>query len=292
MRVAVIGSTGVLGRHLIPRLIERNHNVRAVVRNQERAKGFYQMGAEVISADILDPVGMVTATKGSDAVLHIATAIVQAATTIAGPRDALDWERNDRIRREGTINLLRAAENNKVQRYIQQSTIFIYGDHGQKIVDESTPIPSVAPFPQRQSTTDMEGFVTACPLDWVILRGGAFYGSGTGAEEGWRSSAREGNFRFPGDGSALISLCHVADVAHSFVLALERAPSRTVFNVVDDEPVSYRGLLFFVATQIGAVKPRPDSDLTMPSLGCSNSRLKSAVGWSPAYPTFRSGLAM
>jgi len=125
-----------------------------------------------------------------------------------------------------------------------------------------------------------------------ILRGGAFYGGGTGAEDGWRASAREGKLQMPGDGSALISLCHVTDVANAFVIALEQAPPQSIFNVVDDEPVSYRDLLSFVAAQMGTSDPQPELDLSMLSLGCSNARLKSSLGWSPLYPTFRSGLAI
>ena len=292
MRVAVVGSTGVLGRHLIPRLIERKHRVRAVARSRERARAFAQMGAEVVTGDILEPESMIAATKDSDAVLHIATVIVQAATTIAPRRDAREWRENDRVRREGTANLLRAAEENRVRRYVQQSTTFIYGDQGHKIADEAVAISPVAPTPHRQSTVDMEALVTASALDWVILRGGAFYGPGTGGEDGWRQSAREGKLRMPGDGSALISLCHVADVASAFAEALERAPARSVFNVVDDEPVSYRDLLSFVAAQAGVAGPQPDSGVTMASLGCANARIKAELRWSPAYPTFRSGLAM
>ena len=292
MRVAVVGSTGVLGRYLIPRLIERKHRVRAVVRDEKRATLLRHMGAEVVLGDILDPDSMVVATNDCDAVLHIATNIVQAATTIAPPRDPRDWHQNDRVRREGTMNLLRAGEKNKVERYVQQSTTFIYGDHRQEIVDENVPISSAVTVPHRRSTVDMESFVKVSPLDWVILRGGAFYGAGTGAEDGWRASAREKKLRMPRNGSGLISLCHVTDVANAFVVALEQAPARSIFNVVDDEPVSYRDLLSFVAMQIGAPEPQPTHDLSMLSLGCSNARLKSSFGWSPLYPTFRSGLAM
>jgi nucleoside-diphosphate-sugar epimerase len=292
MRVVVVGSTGVLGRYLIPRLLERNHRVRAVMRDENKAKLLRHMGADCVLGDILDPESMTAATKDSDAVLHIATAIVQAATTIAPPRNPQEWHQNDRVRREGTMNLLRAAEKNKVDRYIQQSTTFIYGDHGREIVDETVPIASAAPVPHRRSTVDMEALVKASPLDWVILRGGAFYGAGTGAEDGWRISAREGKLQMPGDGSALVSLCHVTDVARAFVVALEQAPARSVFNVVDDEPVSYRDLLSFIAAQMGAPEPQPKPDLSMLSLGCSNARLKSALGWPPLHPTFRSGLTI
>jgi len=123
MRVAVVGSTGVLGRYVIPRLIERNHRVRAVVRDEKRANLLRHMGAELVLGDILDPESMVAATKDSDAMLHIATVIVQAATTIAPPRDPREWHKNDRVRREGTLNFLRAAEKNKVKRTFNRAPL-------------------------------------------------------------------------------------------------------------------------------------------------------------------------
>jgi uncharacterized protein YbjT (DUF2867 family) len=62
MRIAVVGSTGVLGRYVIPLLLERNHGVRAVVRDENRAMLLRHMGADVVVGDILDPTSMITVT--------------------------------------------------------------------------------------------------------------------------------------------------------------------------------------------------------------------------------------
>jgi nucleoside-diphosphate-sugar epimerase len=279
MRILVVGATGVLGRNVIPRLLERGHAVRAVVRRTEQAGILRGLGVETAPGDILDQDSLYASARGCDAALHLATAI---------PRGAVgDWSANDRIRREGTRNLLSAAALAHVPRYLQQSITFLYGDTGTAVVDESTPI---QPSSRIQSAADMEELVRGAPLEWIILRGGSFYGPGTGHEDDWRAQARAGTLRLPGDGSALLSLIHVADMARAVVLAVESARARTIANVVDDQPVSYRALYGFIAAQAGMPEP-PAGGPPTASLACANGRIKELLGWQPAYPTYRSGLA-
>ena len=280
MKIVVIGATGVLGRNVIPRLQERGHHVRAIVRIEQQAVRLRALGIEAVTGDILDANSLLSAVAGCEAVLHLATAIPKSGS-------AADWSLNDRIRREGTRNLLTAATHANVRRYVQQSIIMLYGDQGQRIMDESTPL---QPAPYIQSAVDMERQVQASALDWSILRGGYFYGPGTDMEESWRDAARQGNLHLPGDGSGLISLIHVVDMARAAVLATESTLAGSIFNVVDDEPVTYRDLYSYVAAQIGAPPPQPARSLVRPSLACSNHCLKAQLGWSLAYPTYRAGL--
>lgn len=281
MRVVIIGATGVLGRNVLPRLLERGHSVRAVVRKPEQAEKLGALGVEAVRGDILRPETLSFAVAGCDVALHLATAIPKS---VGVP----DWSANDRIRREGTQNLLSAAAAGGVNRYVQQSVTMLYGEQGRKIVGEAT-VPQ--PAPHVESAVDMERQVQASTLDWCILRGSFFYGPGTGMEEGWREAARQGTLRLPGDGLSLISLIHVVDMARAVVLATEEAGGGSIYNVVDDRPVCYEELYTYIAAQVGAPKPPRDGPALRPSLGCSNRRIKAELGWQPAYPSYRSGLA-
>ena len=281
MRVLVVGPTGVLGRNVVPRLLERGHRVRALVRQEAQAGGLRRLGVEVAPGDILDRESLARAAAGADAALHLATAIPR-------PGEPQDWRRNDRIRREGTANLLAAAAGAGLRRYVQQSVALLYGERGACIADEAA---ALHPSPVTASAADMERLVMASPLDWCVLRSGLFYGPGTGREEGWYREAREGGLRVPGDGRGLLSLVHLADMARAVVAALEAAPAGSVYNVVDDEPVCYRALYGYIAARAGGPEPRDGGEASLPSLGCSNARLRRELGWEPAYPTYRSGLA-
>ena len=279
MHIVVVGSTGVLGRHVVPRLLECGHKVRALVRREEQATMFRRVGVESVLGDILEIDTLVQATQGCDAALHLATAIPKGKD--------MDWSMNDRIRREGTQNLLTAATQNGLHRYIQQSVILVYGDHGAQIVDETA---SLQPGTVIESTVDMENYVRASELEWCILRGGLFYGPGTGRDEGWRQAVLDKTLRLPGQGDGLISLIHVVDMARAMVDAVEKASAHSIFNVVDDKPVRYRDLYQYVAAFVNGPDPEAGGPTLLPSLGCSNEKLKSELDWTPIYPTYRSGL--
>jgi 2-alkyl-3-oxoalkanoate reductase len=280
MRILVVGATGVLGRQVVPRLVERGHTVRAVVRRAAQGLALEAAGVEVAQGDILDRDSLTAAARGCEAAMHIATAIPR------GPSG--DWSRNDRIRREGTANLLAAAAAQGVRRYIQQSIVMLYGDTGSVVADESTPL---RPGPVIQSAADMEELVRKSTFEWCILRGALFYGAGAGLEDDWRQTARKGELILPGDGSDRISLIHVVDMARAVITAVESAPAGSIYNVVDDEPPTYAALYAYVAAQEGVAPPAAGGQRTRQSFACSNAKIKRELGWQPAYPTYRSGLA-
>jgi len=280
MRVLVLGGTGVLGRNVIPRLLERGHQVRALVRGAAQAAALGRVGVEAVPGDILNPACLPSAAEGCPAVLHLATAVPRRG----GPQD---WSINDRIRVDGTRNLLRAAVAAGVRRYVQQSITFLYGDRGGRMADEDAPLQ----VPERlRSAAEMEAMVREAPLEWCILRGGAFYGPGTGRDEEWRQNARDGTLRLPGSGGALVSLIHAVDMARAVIAAVEAAPAGAVYNVVDDAPVDHRTLYGYIAARAGGPEPLPGGP-EVSSLGCSNARLRTELGWMPAYPSYRSGLS-
>jgi nucleoside-diphosphate-sugar epimerase len=240
------------------------------------------MGMEVVLGDILRPETLTAATADCDVVLHLATAIPRAGR----PQD---WNLNDRIRREGTQNLLAACQMNGVGRYVQQSITLLYGDCGNKIVDETQ---ALHPIPLVESASDMETMVQASSEDWCILRGGLMYGPGTWREEAWRQEAREGRLSWYGQGEAYMSLIHVADMARAVVQAVESAPAHSIYNVVDDHPVTCRDLYRYIAASVGALEPTSGGEPHLLSLGCSNRKIHTELGWEATYPTFQSGLAM
>lgn len=281
MKIAVIGATGVLGRHVIPRLIEHGHHVRAIAHRAAEVERLQRMGIEAVPGDILVPETLGTGTAGCDAALHLATAIPK-------PEGPQDWSMNDRIRREGTRNFLAACRASGVRRYVQQSIALLHGDHGKEIVDENA---AIQPDAITQSAVDMETFVQASDLEWCILRAGLFYGPITGREDGWRQAAREGTLQIPGDGTGLMSLVRVVDMARAVVMAAERATARSIYHVVDDRPVETHTLYHYLAAQVDGAEPQPGGEAFLPSLGCSNARIKAELGWQPLYATYRAGLA-
>jgi nucleoside-diphosphate-sugar epimerase len=280
MKILVVGSTGVLGRHTIPRLIEHGHEVKALIRNENQAHLFREQNIETAIGNILDKESLEKAIQGCEVAIHIATAIPKSGSQ--------DWSMNDRIRREGTKNLLEVSAKYGIKKYIQQSIALLYGENEQNIVDESTPL---KPANFIQSAFDMEELVRASSLNWCILRGGSFYGHGTGLEDGWRELAKEGKLLLPADGTDLISLIHVTDMAQAIICAIQNAPQQSIYNIVDDTPISYKTVYNYIANQLNVATPKTGGYQFLFSLGCDNSKAKRELKWNPFYSSFLSGLA-
>ena len=279
MQIAVIGASGVLGRYLVPRLLERGHTVVAVARDPSRLVFPEAAGLRRIRADILEPQMLGAAVAGCDAAVHIATRVPR-------PGAPAQWDVNDRIRREGTANLIAACKAHGVPRYVQQAIAMIVPSPDGAWVNEESPIEAG----DLQSAVDMEALVQSGGLDWRILRGGLFYGTGTGAEESWRRLARAGELLIPGDGSDYLSFIHVADYAMAMVLAIEAAEGRFIVNAVDDEPVTCGQFLRDVALASGGTPPALGGPERLESFRASNARIKGKLNWRPFFTSYRSGV--
>lgn len=280
MRVLVAGGTGVLGRPTVGLLKRHGHTPVVLARDHKRAESQLGPDVAVIEGDVLDAAACVRAATGCDAVLHLATAIPR------GPKP--DWSMNDRIRMEGTANLLTAARSVDARHYVQQSVVFLYKDGGETWLDEESPI-DAPPF--LRSAVQMEAMVReSADLEWTILRGGLFYGTGTGTTERLLENVRRGEAVVGPTGDRYVSLIHPRDMASAVVAAVEKAPGGSIYNVVDDEPVRHSDLVRFLADQLDAPAPRVMSESSAGwSLRVSNARLRHALGWEPGFPTFREG---
>jgi len=286
--VAVLGATGVYGRHLVPRLVARGHRVCALVRRPETAAAAAACGADLRRADVFDLASLRAGLDGCDVGINLATAL-------PGPAGGSgDYALNDRVRREGTPLWIRACREAGVARIVQQSIAMVNAGAGDAWSDEDTVFPPGGDDVAARAiaaAVAMEDAVRGSDLDWVILRGALFYGPGTGFDEDWFTRARAGKLRLPGDGNDWVSLVHIADMAEATAAALETWPSRRALIVTDDRPARWREVLAFVAAIAGAAPPEPGGRLGLPSFRVRNQRARDALSWAPSYPDYRAGLA-
>jgi uncharacterized protein YbjT (DUF2867 family) len=109
--ILVVGSTGLLGREICGKLLDRGKQVRALVRktsNHDVVKTLKSLGAEIAAADLKDRPSL-------DAVCrHVKTVISTAASTLSRQQgDSIDS-----VDRQGQINLIDAARKAGVRRFI------------------------------------------------------------------------------------------------------------------------------------------------------------------------------
>ncbi|HEY4658606.1 MAG TPA: NAD-dependent epimerase/dehydratase family protein, partial [Gemmatimonadaceae bacterium] len=145
--------------------------------------------------------------------------------------------------------------------------------------------------PNLLSSVDMEARVRASGLDWVILRGGLFYGPDTSRWEQWNAEAKQRRLALPGDGADYASLIHVDDMAEAVVLATDSAVARVTLNIVDDAPVTYATLFAHIARLHGAPPPTPGGPrgAAMASFRVANTRAREALGWTLRFPDYQRG---
>jgi nucleoside-diphosphate-sugar epimerase len=124
MRVFVAGGTGVVGRPLVAQLVARGHQVTATTTGPAKLDLLAQLGADGVVMDGLDEVavGEAVAKARPDAIVHEMTGLSVAH---AGKIDMRHFDRwfatTNRLRYEGTDNLLAAAEATGVSHFVAQS---------------------------------------------------------------------------------------------------------------------------------------------------------------------------
>jgi len=283
MRIFVFGATGVLGRALLPLLQQARHDIRALARTSQQAQALEATGIEAIVGDGLQAQmqqQLPELIKGCEVVIHIATAI---PANLAEPSA---WETTNRLRTEGTRVLLDAALQAGVTCYLQQSIVMAYPDSGNVWLDEDQSLDIAQTRPWISGAViEMERMVRAVSPDrlrWIILRGGQYVGPGTGQEK-LLERLRKGQVEIPGNGQRFLSPIHVADMAEAIALALSRAPSGSIYQIVD-QPLRYRDYLTGLADRLHLPHPPYNASLPEePSFRCSNQRAQEQLGWHPQH---------
>src|SRR5262245_2884007 len=122
--IAILGASGVCGRHLLPRLAARGDRVRALVRRPETAAIAAACGAEIRAADIFDEASLIAGLEGCDIAVNLATALPR-------PDRPGDYALNDRVRREGVPIFISACRRAGVRRILQQSIALVHAGGGE-----------------------------------------------------------------------------------------------------------------------------------------------------------------
>ena len=306
MKIFVAGATGAIGRPLVPSLIESGHVVTAMTRHRDRADRLAALGAEPVVCDVYDAQGIEAAMRAAapDVVVHQLTALPAA---IDPRRIDTQLAANDRIRTEGTRNLVRAAVKAGARRIVAQSISFAYAPRGGPVKSEDAPLFLDAPRPWRrtaEAVAELERRVTGADgVDGVVLRYGYFYGPGTAyaADGSAAAMVRRRQLPIAGRGTGVFSFIHLDDAVSATVAAVESGRPG-IYNVVDDEPAKLRDWLPVYAQALGAPRPRKVFAFLARLMvgryglyymtqqrGAANAKIKAELGWRPRWTSWRTG---
>jgi nucleoside-diphosphate-sugar epimerase len=285
MRVLLIGATGVLGREAAPRLLAAGHRVTGLARTEERAAAVRGLGIEPVIGDLLDADSLAKALDGREAVLNVATRIPTGMRLVRGMAE------NDRVRSEGSRNLVAAALDADVRVIVQEGISFVYADGGDAELDEDAPIDAIGPLRSSlEAHANVARFAESGDRVGVRLRIAAMIGD----EPFGRLLPRLARLRVPvmfGDPDGWFTTIRPPDAAAAAVAALG-APSG-VYNV-GATPARKSEFARAVAEAAGVRKARVMSGGLLVgqfkafarSHRVVSNRLTDATGWRPERPTF------
>lgn len=307
MKIFLAGATGAVGRRLIPMLVGAGHAVTGTTRNSNKASSISSAGATPSVVDALNPRDILEAVRQAnpDVIIHQLTAI---PTRFDLRRFDHEFAATNRLRTEGTDNLLAAAHAVGCRRFIAQSyTGWPYERSGGWLKTEQDPLIS-SPEPQIRETLKAILHVESSVLgdsrvQGFVLRFGSFYGPGTSLGIGGSvlEDIRQRRIPIVGKGSGYWSFIHIDDVAGATLAAVEgKAPG--IYNIADDEPAPVAEWLPYLAGVLGAKPPRhvpawlarlaigPHGVAMMTvARGASNQKAKSTLPLKLKWPSWRQG---
>jgi len=307
MRVFVAGATGAIGRRLIYKLVQSGHAVAGMTRREEKAPLLRVLGADPILVDALDSDGVAKAIREfrPEVIVNELTAI---PSRLNFRRFDEEFAQTNRLRTEGTDNLIAGAHGAGVRRFISQSyAAWPYVREGSSVKIEEDPFDPNPPIALR-STMDALKYLESVTrgmqgIKGIVLRYGAFYGPGTSLCKGGPlvEDLRRRKFPIVGKGTGVWSFIHIDDAAAATVAAVEGGAAG-VYNIVDDDPAPVSQWLPELAADVGAPKPLHlpaflarfligDHGIMMMTeiRGASNAKAKRLLQWKPQWPTWRGG---
>lgn len=259
-RALVTGGAGFIGSHLVRELIERKVQVRvldSLVTGNRANWGELGEQVEFYENDILDPGACQNACENVDAVFHLA-ALISVQQSIEAP------DRADNINTGGTLNMLLAARDQKVKRFVFSSSAAVYGNT--EVVptpEETLPMP-LSPYGIQKLTGEhyARNFFLLYGLETVCLRYFNVYGPRQNPQSEYaavipkfitRLLAGEPVTVF-GDGEQTRDFCSVQDVVAANLLAAETthfAALGNVCNIANGTQTSLNQLLAQLGQLLG-----------------------------------------
>lgn len=304
MRVFVAGGSGVMGQRLVPQLVARGHQVTATTTNPDKLGLLEKLGAEAVVMDGLDAVSVAEAVAKvqPDAIVNEMTAISPAHAGKPNFRHIDQFfATTNRLRTEGTDNILAAAEAAGVSNVVAQSFGSFNGiREGGWVKTEEDPLDMHEGTPQAGVSEPLRHLEDAVlKAGGTVMRYGAFYGPG--ATDDQVELVRKRMFPLVGRATGYCSWVHLDDAASATVLAMEQQ-AKGVFNIVDDEPAPASEWLPYLAACAGGKLPMRIPKwlarllagevavaMMTEGRGFSNAKARRELGWELRYPSWRQG---
>lgn len=235
MRVFLTGATGFVGSYVLRELVAQGHTARCLVRNPDAELAASGEQVEKVKGDILEPKSFLGTMRGCDAVIHLVGIIEEK------PSEGITFEK---IHYEGTVNVVDAARDANIDRFIQMSANGARADGVSKY--------------QTSKWAAEEYVRNAGFREWTVFRPSVIFGDpGPDNPEFAKQLATSLIAPFPvlpmfGDGSFGMQPVSIAEVAAAFVQALTNGKTiGKAYCVAGQEVIPYSDVLDIITRALG-----------------------------------------
>ena len=256
VKVFLTGGTGFIGGEVVRQLRDRGDEVVCLARSPEKGKAVAALGCELVAGDLSDEAALRAGMEGCDAVIHAA-----AMYEVGIPAKQRPAMREANV--VGTERVMEAALAAKVPRIVYVSTVGVFGNTHEKVVDETYEHPEGS-FTSYYEETKLEAhkivkrMIAERDLPAIIVQPGGVYGPGdTSQVADLLSEFFAGKLPllpFPDLG---ICMSHVEDIAGGVLLALDKGKLGEIY-VISGPATTMRGAIEAVAEVSGRKAPKRD----------------------------------
>lgn len=292
--VLVTGADGFIGSHLVERLIDDGHKVKAFVYyNSFNSWGWLDTlpkeklkNIEIFAGDVRDPNGVRTAVKGVNEIYHLA-ALIAIPYSYHSPDSYVDTNI------KGTLNILQAARDNNIDRVLVTSTSEVYGTAMYVPIDEKHPKQGQSPYSASKIGADAmaDSFYRSFNLPVTIVRPFNTFGPRQSARAviptiitqllAGKTEIKLGSLHPTRD------LLFVKDTANAFVeIAKSKKTIGEEINIATEQEISIQDLAQTIIDIINPkakiisddIRLRPEKSEVERLLG-SSAKIKSLTNW-------------
>jgi len=285
--VLVTGATGFIGTSLVKKLVEKDYDVISLIRKGKKS----HPDSKSIIADLTDS-DLDISSPMTDCVFHLAS-----HTPLEKNKKILE-----KVNLQGTKNLFGQIKD-KTKSVIYVSGLGVYGDPGDKVVDESCPYSPTTDFVKTRLEAQefLEHNCNELGIDFSVIHFGDVYGPRGWFYEFLIKRLLKNTFRLPKNGDYYKGFVHIDDAVGSMISVFEKKPKNESFIVVDSTPAKFREFVDFTADQIGAKHPGGVPvflakavlggdliKLLMTSMKVSNKKISKIYDFE--FPSYREGI--
>jgi nucleoside-diphosphate-sugar epimerase len=283
MRVAITGAAGFIGSHVLAELLEHDHEVTALVRDEDEALTVTSKGAKSAVVDLNDRDEVVQLLRDADGAIHTAS-----------PGDATSADLDSAV-----VDAAIEAYEGTDKAFIPISGLWVYGDNTSITENSSFNAPPMVAWKQsiERRVLNARGVRGVIPVSSVA------YGDGGGGIPGLLLGSprdSDGNLIMLGTGDQHWSTVHVADLANFFRTALENEAARGYYVIGNGAFSTVAELTNAAAVAAGAAGAVPGSEaeararlgdyfaeVLLLDQATTAAKARSELGWNPIQPSLR-----